>query len=208
MEVLAVTVGVFSENSYFLVDPASSEAIAIDPGDEPARLLEIVSRRKLEVRYILNTHGHIDHVGAVAEVKTATGAPFYIHRADLPFVEALPEQAAMFGLPPPAVPEADGYLEEGQIFTFGRDAIPIKIIETPGHSPGSVTLQVGELLFSGDVLFQDSIGRTDLPGGDHETLLKSIHERLMVFPDSTKVYPGHGPATTIGRERRHNPFLA
>jgi hydroxyacylglutathione hydrolase len=207
MEVISATVGPFAENSYFLVDPASREAIAIDPGDEAARLLDSVRRNKLIVKYILNTHGHLDHVGAVASVRAETGAPFHIHRGDLPFIEALAEQAAMFGLPAPQVPEVDGFLEEGQVFKFGRDEIPVRIIETPGHSPGSVTLCAGDLLFSGDALFQDSIGRTDLPGGNHETLLRSIRDRLLVFPDAAKVYPGHGPPTTIGRERRHNPFL-
>jgi glyoxylase-like metal-dependent hydrolase (beta-lactamase superfamily II) len=207
IEVISQTVGIFAENSYFLVEPSSLEAVAIDPGDEADRLLDVVRGRALTVRFILNTHGHIDHVGAVAEVKAATGAPFHIHEADLPFLEALPGQAAMFGLASPPVPGVDGHLKDGQVFTLGQDGISIQVIETPGHSPGSVSFRVGEVVFSGDALFQGSIGRTDLPGGDHETLLRSIHERLLVLPDATRVYPGHGPPTTIGRERRTNPFL-
>ena len=208
VKVLSETVGPFSENSYFLVEPRSREAVAIDPGDEPERLLAVVRENGLKVLYILNTHGHLDHVGAVARLKEETGAPFYIHRNDLPFVEALAEQAQMFGLVPPPIPSVDGYLEEGQIITFGNPGVPVEVIETPGHSPGSVTFHVGGFLVAGDVLFQDSIGRTDIPGGDTATLLRSIHEKLLVFPDNTAVYPGHGPATTIGRERRMNPFLS
>jgi len=206
-EVLCETVGVFSENSYFLVDQATLEAVAIDPGDEPELLLSIIEERGLKLKLILNTHAHIDHVGAVQALKDATGAPFYLHPAERPLLEALPGQAALFGLMPPPVPQLDGELAEGQIYRFGGGPVEIKVHDTPGHSPGGVTFEVGAMLFSGDALFQDSIGRTDLPGGDHATLLDSIHRKLLVFPDETIVYPGHGPATTIGRERRWNPFL-
>jgi glyoxylase-like metal-dependent hydrolase (beta-lactamase superfamily II) len=200
-------VGPFAENSYFLFDPDSREAVAIDPGDEADRLLDFVRREGLEVRAILNTHCHLDHVGAVSELKEATGAPFHIHPADRFLLDAVPSQAAFFGLRPPPVPYVDGYLAGGQTLDFAGGRIAIRVIETPGHSPGSVTFDAGGILLSGDVLFQSSIGRTDLPGGDHETLLRSIRERLLVFPDATLVYPGHGPPTTIGRERAVNPFL-
>lgn len=205
--VLVETVGVFAENSYFLVDPSSREAIVIDPGDEAPRLLAVIRSQRLKVKWILNTHGHLDHVGAVAAVKEATGAPFHIHVADVPFVENVAAQAAMFGLPPPPVPSIDGHLEEGQVFSFGSRPFTIRIIETPGHSPGSVTLCGEGILFAGDVLFAGSVGRTDLPGGDTETLMESIQRKLLLFEDATAVYPGHGPATTIGAERRSNPFL-
>lgn len=207
LRVLVETVGVFAENTYFLVDPSSREAIVIDPGDDAPRLLAVIRSQRLKVLWILNTHGHLDHVGAVAAVKDATGAPFHIHVADVPFVRNVAAQAAMFGLPPPLVPSIDGHLEEGQEFTFGSGPFTIRIIETPGHSPGSVTLCGEGILFSGDVLFAGSVGRTDLPGGDMETLMESIHRKLLRFEDSTVVYPGHGPATTIGEERRSNPFL-
>ena len=205
--VLSETVGIFAENSYFLFDPESREAVAIDPGDEADRLLEIVRREGLDVRAILNTHCHIDHVGAVSALKDATGAPFHIHAADRFLLDGLPAQAALFGIRPPEIPEIDGYLVDGQTFEFAGGRISIRVLETPGHSPGSVTFDVGDSLFAGDVLFQSSIGRTDLPGGDFETLLRSIRERLFTFPDATQVYPGHGPPTTIGRERETNPFL-
>jgi len=207
IEVRSETVGPFAENSYFLFDPESREAVAIDPGDEADRLLEIVRRERLDVRAILNTHCHIDHVGAVSALKAATGAPFHIHAADRFLLDGLSAQAALFGLRPPAIPEIDGYLVEGQTFELAGGRIAIRILETPGHSPGSVTFHAGDSLFSGDVLFQSSIGRTDLPGGDYETLLRSIRERLLRYPDATRVWPGHGPPTTIGRERETNPFL-
>lgn len=207
LEVIAETVGPFAENSYFVIDSASRETVAIDPGDEAPSLLKIVRDRDLAVRFILNTHGHIDHVCAVAELKRATGAPFHIHARDRFFLDALPAQAAHFGLPPPEVPEVDGYLAEGQVFHLGPRSVPFRVVETPGHSPGSVTLEVKGLLFVGDALFQGSIGRTDLPGGDYDVLLRSLRERLLSYPDPSKVFPGHGPPTTIGRERKTNPFL-
>jgi hydroxyacylglutathione hydrolase len=206
-KVLLETVGVFAENTYFLVDPPSREAVVIDPGDDAPRLIEVIRSHHLKVLWILNTHGHLDHVGAVAAVKEATGAPFHIHVADVPFVKNVAAQAAMFGLPAPPVPSVDGHLEEGQVFTFGSLPITIRIIETPGHSRGSVTLCTQGALFSGDVLFAGSIGRTDLPGGDTDVLMESIHKKLLRFDDATVVYPGHGPATTIGAERASNPFL-
>jgi len=206
MEVLCETVGPFAENSYFLVDLSTREAIAIDPGDEPDRLMEVVRSRDLKVRYILNTHAHIDHVGAVDALQRATGAPFHLHRDELDLLRAVPAQAAMFGLDAPPVPEVTAYLEEGQTFQVGGLPL-ISVVETPGHSPGHVSFVVGKIVISGDALFQRSIGRTDLPGGDHELLLRSIRTKLLTLPDETKVYPGHGDPTTIGEERRWNPFL-
>jgi glyoxylase-like metal-dependent hydrolase (beta-lactamase superfamily II) len=207
MRVLSETVGPFAENSYFLFDPSTREAVSIDPGDEADRLLALVRRERLEVRYILNTHGHLDHVGAVSAIQQATGAPFYIHPGDRFLVDGVAAQAALFGLPPPPVPTVDGDLADGQAFDIAGGSIRIKVIETPGHSPGSVTFEAGDLLFAGDALFQGSIGRTDLPGGDYASLMRSIRLRLLAYPDATRVYPGHGSATTIGHERATNPFL-
>ncbi len=207
LEVLCETVGVFSENSYFLVERKTGEAVAFDPGDEPERLLAIIQDRGLKLRYILNTHAHIDHVGAVEALKEATGAPFYLHPAELRLLQSIPAQAAMFGLASPPIPEVDGKLSDGLVFRFGSGPFDIKVHDTPGHSPGGVTFEVGNVLFTGDALFEGSIGRTDLPGGDATTLLDSIRRKLLVFPDATIVYPGHGPHTTIGEDRRSNPFL-
>ncbi len=207
MKIFCETVGPFAENSYFVADTASREAIAIDPGDEAPRLLDIIERHRLSVRYILNTHAHLDHVGAVEAIKKATGAPFHLHEAEMPLLASLPVQAAMFGLSAPVVPKVEAYLGEGDVYTLGDGAIRVEVFETPGHSPGGVTFRIAESLFVGDALFAGSIGRTDLPGGDYETLMRSIRGRLMSYPDDTVVYSGHGPATTIGRERRTNPFL-
>ena len=207
LRILVETVGPFAENAYFLVDPESREAAAIDPGDEPERLLEIVRAERLDVRWILGTHCHIDHVGAVAALKEATGAPYHIHPADRFLLDGVPEQAALFGLLPPPIPEVDGYVEEGSLFHLGPSRIPIRTVETPGHSPGSVSFLVGDAIFSGDALFHGGIGRWDLPGGSLPTLLESIREKLLALPDATRVYPGHGGATTIGTERRTNPYL-
>ncbi len=207
LKIVVETVGPFAENAYFLVEPETGEAIAVDPGDEAPRLLATIRRQGLKIRRILATHGHLDHVGAVAAIRAASGAPFHVHPSDLFLVESIREQAELFGLAPPAVPTVDGPLRHGDVFTLGPRSVSIEVIETPGHSPGSVTLHVGGDLLVGDVLFEGSIGRTDLPGGDSDTLMASIRERLLVFPDETRVHPGHGPETTIGRERRSNPFL-
>jgi len=207
IEIVSVTLGPFAENAYFVVDKSTKDAIAIDPGDESDRLIEIVRRHDWNVRYILNTHAHIEHVGAVEALKNETGAPFYLHETEQALLDQLPMQAAMFGLVTPPTPSVDGYLKEGDTFTFADDKITVSVTETPGHSPGGVTFRVGDVLIVGDTLFAGSIGRTDLPGGDHSTLIRSIREKLLVFPDETVAYPGHGPETTIGQERRTNPFL-
>ncbi len=207
MKVFCETVGPFAENSYFVADMDSKEAIAIDPGDEAPRLLEIIERHQLNVRYILNTHAHIDHVGAVEAIKKATGAPFYLHETEMPLLESLPMQAAMFGLTAPVVPEVDKFLVEGDVFTLGEGRIRVEVFDTPGHSPGSVTFRIADTLIVGDTLFAGSIGRTDLPGGDYQVLMRSIREGLLVHPDDTVVCPGHGASTTIGEERGSNPVL-
>ena len=207
MRVLMETVGLFEENTYFIVDEESRETAVVDPGDEAPKLLEIVRAEELKVLWILNTHAHIDHVGAVAELKEATGAKFHLHRLERLLLKGLHSQAALFGISCPAVPQIDGDLTEGQMFHLGSRTVAIRVFETPGHSPGGVTLEAGGSLFVGDVLFQGSIGRTDLPGGSFDVLMKSIQDRILSFPDSTRIYSGHGPMTTVGEERHTNPFL-
>lgn len=208
IRVIQQTVGVFSENTYFVLDEESKEGFVVDPGDEADLLLDLVARHEIDLKYILNTHAHLDHVGAVRAFQDALQIPFYLHPEERGLLAALPAQAAMFGLPPledPLPPDHD--LCEGQILRLAGGALEVKVLETPGHSPGSVSFLVGNSLLSGDVLFMDSIGRTDLPGGDTQQLLDSIHRKVLTLPDETAVYPGHGPATTIGRERRMNPYL-
>lgn len=206
-----LTVGPFAENSYILGDEATGDGILIDPGHDPKAILARVKALGLTISAIVNTHAHIDHVGGVAEVQRQLGVPFALHEKELPLLEALPMQAQLFGLPPITVPQVDDWLTEGQRLKVG--GLDITVIETPGHSPGSVTLKVeragvpGVDLIAGDVLFAGSIGRTDLPGGNYDTLIRSITLKLFPLGDACRVWPGHGPDTTIGDERRGNPFV-
>jgi hydroxyacylglutathione hydrolase len=204
-------VGPFFKNGFVLGCEETREAVLIDPGDEVDSLLAFAERNALVIRHILLTHAHVDHVTGVAAAKRALGAPVYLHRDDLFLYENAVGQGAMFGLRVEAPPPVDVFYAPGQVIAFGNyEARPH---HTPGHCPGGVCLQIGKtgtigkLLFVGDTLFAGSIGRTDLPGGDHATLIRSIRAVLFPFGDDAVVYPGHGPATTIGQERRTNPFL-
>ena len=194
-------------NCSILGDEESGRALVIDPGDDIPEIQAILERHGLQVEKIVFTHAHIDHIGAGAEFKRLTRAPTYLHRAELPILASLPQQASWVGVPPPEAVEIDEFLEEGDAVEFAGRAF--EVLFTPGHSPGSISLYSAsdKLLVSGDVLFRDSIGRTDLPGGDFQTLMESIREKLFPLPDDVAVIPGHGPTTTIGRERRQNPFL-
>lgn len=201
MQVHTFQVTPFFENCFVVCD--GGEALAIDPGEVTPRMLRLLADHT--VRAIVNTHCHCDHCGGNAELKEATGADLLIHREDLPLLRSMEAQARMFGIEVEASPEPDGFMSEGDVLTVG--AANFKVLHTPGHSPGHVVL-VGEgVAFVGDVLFAGSIGRTDLPGGDYQQLLDSIRTKLMGLPDETIVYSGHGPETTIGVERRSNPFL-
>lgn len=201
-----LTVGPFQENSYILGDEGAGEGILIDPGHDPEAILDRVAALKLRITAIVNTHAHIDHVGGVPEIMRRLKVPFRLHEDDMPLLKAIPRQAEMFGLPPLEVPPVESYLKEGMTFRVG--SIDVRIIETPGHSPGSVTLVVGKNdLIAGDVLFAGSIGRTDLWGGDFQILKSSIRDKLFPLGDECRVWPGHGPETTIGEERRTNPFV-
>jgi hydroxyacylglutathione hydrolase len=201
----------FHKNGFVVGCERTGEAVLIDPGDEVDGLLDIVARQKLSVKYILLTHAHIDHVTGVARAKHAVGAPVYLHRDDKILYDALPQQAAMFGLPVPAPAAIDKFYDLQKPLTFGD--LEVKVHHTPGHCPGGVCLQIGAAgkagrdLFVGDTLFAGSIARTDLPGGDYETLMHSVTQVLFALGDDAAVYPGHGPATTIGQERNTNPFL-
>lgn len=201
----------FFKNGFVVACAETREAVLIDPGDEVAGLLAFVEEQALNVRHILLTHAHVDHVSGVAPAKRVLGAPIYLHRDDLFLYEAATQQAAMFSVRVESPPPVDVFYTAGQIISFGNyEARPH---HTPGHCPGGVCLQIGKKgetgkdLFVGDTLFAGSIGRTDLPGGDYATLMRSIRTVLFSFGDDAKVYPGHGPATTIGQERRTNPFL-
>ena len=204
-------VGPFYKNGYLLACETTREAIVIDPGDEVGDLHELAKARDLIVRHLLLTHGHVDHVAGVALAKRLFGAPVYLHRADLPVYNSAVETGEFFGLTIEQPPAPDRFYWECPPVTFGEFAV--EVLPTPGHTPGGVCLHVthpeqGDCgLFVGDTLFAGSIGRTDLPGGDHQRLLASIRDVLLRFADEKVVYPGHGPQTTIGSERRTNPFL-
>jgi len=192
-------------NCFILGCESTKEAVVIDPGDDADRILIELSKSELKVKYLINTHGHFDHVGANKRMKEVTGAQLAIHPADEPMLNELSHSALMFGLSAQNSPPADILLNNGDEICFGE--ITLKVIHTPGHSKGGICLYTAGHLFSGDTLFAGSIGRTDLPGGDYDTLISNIKEKLLHFDEDTIVYTGHGPETTIGNEKRMNPFL-
>lgn len=199
-------VGPIGANCYIFGDEATGEAFVIDPGDEPERVLDRLGQLRARPVAIVNTHGHFDHVQGVDAVRRATGAPFWIHEAEREVLEEGPARARLlFGLELPASPVPDRWLCDGDRLQVGGLSLTVR--HTPGHSPGGVCLLGDGLAFVGDTLFAGSIGRTDLPGADLDTLLRSIAQVLLPLPDETVCYPGHGPETTIGDEKRTNPFL-
>ncbi len=205
----SVIVSPFQTNCYIVACPKTREGIIIDPGDEPERILAVVKFHKVNVKAIVATHGHLDHVLAVKAVKEATGATFFLPELDLPLVQNAHIQARSYGCLAEPVPHPDEFLCEGQTLTIGE--ISFQVLHLPGHTPGHIALYFdsphgSKHLFSGDVLFAGSVGRTDLPGGSWEQLQSSLN-RLMSLPDETIVYPGHGLRTTIGKERLYNPFM-
>jgi hydroxyacylglutathione hydrolase len=201
----------FHKNGFVVACDRTREAVMIDPGDEVDMLLDVVARQSLKVQRILLTHAHVDHVTGVPRAKRALQVPVHLHRDDQFLYDAAPQQAAFFGLHCDPLPPVDEYYEVSQSLTFGD--YDVAIHHTPGHCPGGVCLAIGrrgaakEDLFVGDTLFAGSIGRTDLPGGDYHTLIRSITQVLFAFADDARVYSGHGPVTTIGQERSANPFL-
>lgn len=200
-------VGPLQCNCTLLGDEATKEAIVIDPGDEISRIHNRLTSLGLQLKQILITHAHIDHIGGALRLKRLTGAPILLNENDLPLLQMMAEQAAWLGVPTPETAPPDEGLTDGQ--QVGLANYPARIIHTPGHTQGSVCLHFVPLkiVFVGDTLFAGSIGRTDLPGGDSEQIIESIHSRLLKLPQETRVIPGHGPATTIGSERTTNPFL-
>jgi glyoxylase-like metal-dependent hydrolase (beta-lactamase superfamily II) len=193
-------------NCYILGCEQTKEAVVIDPGDETDRILLMLAESALKVKYILNTHGHFDHVGGNKKLKDVTGAELMIHAADAPMLKHLSASAANWGLFADDSPPPDRTIAEGDTISFGKD-ITLRVIHTPGHTPGGVSFHTDEKVFVGDTLFQSSIGRTDFPGGNFETLISSIKNKLFMLGDKVEVFTGHGDPTTIGREKRFNPFL-
>lgn len=200
-------VGMLQCNCSIFGDEQSREAVVIDPGDEIQRILAILEKHQLRVKAIIITHAHIDHIGGAAKLKAATGAPVYMNANDQPLSEHLDTQASWLGMATPERTNIDVNAREGEKIVLGP--AEFHVLHTPGHTQGSISLWIPaeNKLIAGDTLFLDSIGRTDLPGGDYEQILQSIHEKLLPLDDATAVIPGHGPNTTIGRERARNPFL-
>jgi len=200
-------VGPLACNCTLLGDEEAGEAIVFDPGDEVGRIHRLLTQHRLKLKQILVTHAHIDHVGGALKLKRLTGAPIFFNENDLPQLKLMAAQAAWLGVSTPETAPPDESLTDG--LRVGLERYPAQVMHTPGHTQGSVCLHFVplNLLVAGDTLFAGSIGRTDLPGGDFHQIMDSIHSRLLLLPDETKVLPGHGPATTIGEERQSNPFL-
>jgi len=200
-------VGLFQMNCQVLADEATRRAVVVDPGDEIDTILDVLKRHELTVAQIVFTHAHIDHVGAAADLKRVFDVPVAMHAADEPLYSNLAMQAKWSGVAVPERVAIDRYIKSGDVIQL--DSLEMQVLFTPGHSPGSVSLYLPaeKRVLAGDALFQGSVGRTDLPGGDHAQLIEAIRKRLLTLPPDTVVYPGHGDTTTIGREKQSNPFL-
>ncbi len=205
LQIEKMEVGAFAANCYLVACKETRYGVIIDPGAEGKQIIKQVERMGMTVKYIMNTHGHIDHVGSNMEIKNAFDVPVLVHEKDAAMFRSPQASLAIFTgkgkLKPP-----DQTFQEGDEFQVGR--LTIRILETPGHTPGSVTLDINARLFTGDTLFAGSIGRTDLPGGSYRQIIDSIKQKILVYRDDTVVYPGHGPLTTVEEERQFNPFLA
>jgi hydroxyacylglutathione hydrolase len=202
-----IPVGPLQCNCSVIGDETSREGIVIDPGDDVQQILDLVEKHKLQVKQIVITHAHIDHVGGAMKLRAATGAPILLNQNDYALLKMLDMQAAWVGMRSPGKVEIDHSLEPADTVKVG--SLAAQVLHTPGHTEGSVCLYfpAENKLIAGDTLFAGSIGRTDLPGGSYEKILHSIHDRVLALPDETIVVPGHGPVTTVGEERENNPFL-
>jgi glyoxylase-like metal-dependent hydrolase (beta-lactamase superfamily II) len=205
MIIKKLEVGPIMANCFIVGCKETHEAAVIDPGDEANRILLTLAEAKLTVKQIINTHGHFDHVGANKRMKAATGAPILIHALDAPMLSMLSRSAAAWGMSAEDSPSPDRTIDEGDVIRFG--SIRLQVMHTPGHTPGGVSLIADGCVFVGDTLFAGSVGRTDFPGGNFDTLRSSIQKKLFALGDEVKVFTGHGPETTIGEEKRYNPFV-
>ena len=200
-----LVVGPLMANCFIFGCNKTKEAVVIDPGGDADRILLSLADSELKVKYIINTHGHFDHVCGNGKMKDATGADILIHPLDAPMLGMLSSNAAVFGISVENSPPCDQTIEEGETISFGN--ISLKVTHTPGHTPGGISLYTDGIVFVGDTLFAGSIGRTDFPGGDFDTLISSIKTKLFDMEDDMRVLSGHGPETSIGSEKRFNPFV-
>lgn len=205
MLIKKMEVGNLMSNCYIIGCQDTSEAVVVDPGAESDTILAVLEENNLKVKYIINTHGHVDHVGANEPVKKATNADILIHKEDAPLFSNSQENLSMYVGGELLLSPPERLLEEGDTITFGN--ITLKVIHTPGHTRGGISLHGDQVVFTGDTLFAGSIGRTDLPGGDYQQIISSIKEKILPLGDDIKVYPGHGPVSTVAREKKTNPFL-
>jgi hydroxyacylglutathione hydrolase len=204
MQIVKCTVGPMAMNCYLLGDTRTRQALLIDPGSESEKLIKMIEQGNWQLQYIVNTHCHIDHTAEAGNIQKYFRIPFYIHRQELPLLQTLGEQGRVFGMTVGEIP-SPSFVQDGDVLRLGQ--LNATVLYTPGHSPGGISLSFAHDVFVGDTLFRDSIGRTDLYGGNHEQLIDSIKNKLFNLEDKTKVYSGHGPVTTIGRERKYNPYL-
>jgi glyoxylase-like metal-dependent hydrolase (beta-lactamase superfamily II) len=203
MIIKKLVVGPLENNCFVIADEKSKECFVVDPADEPDRIIDFINENNMKVKYIICTHAHFDHVGAVPEIKKETEAKLVIHRYDLNIYRSSKNHAALWGFEIDPLPEPDLFVSEGEVLQIGN--LRFEILHTPGHSPGGICIYGEGILITGDTLFAGSVGRTDLPGGDRESLKKSFI-RLMSLSDAVKVFPGHGPESTVGKERTDNFF--
>jgi hydroxyacylglutathione hydrolase len=200
-----IVAGPLGVNCYILGCDRTKAGAVIDPGDDAPMILNAIRQNNLDIKYILLTHGHVDHLAHLMKLKDEINAEFLMHQEDAFLLTGLFAQAMMFGLPNPGKPKPDRFIEDGDEIILGD--LKINVLHTPGHSPGSVTYFVDNKLFVGDLIFAGSIGRTDLPRGDYQTLINSVENKIFTLPDETMIYPGHGPETTVGQEKATNPFF-
>ena len=205
MLIHTLAVGALQVNCFVVACEETREALVIDPGDEGERIWALITDQGYDLKQIVNTHGHFDHVGGNRFLVEKSGAELLIHREDLELLENMGDHAAMFGLEVEQSPLPDKFIEDGDMLAVGK--LGALVLHTPGHSKGGICLLIQEHLFSGDTLFARSVGRTDLPGGDFATLIDSIRQKLLVLPDETPVHPGHGPDSSIGEEKAFNAFI-
>jgi len=205
MKYESVIVGALETNCYLVYCQETMECAVIDPGAEPERIFRVIAHKDLKPTLLINTHGHVDHVGANRDIKDKFDIPLCIHAADGPMLDNVLQSELSFFLGAKESPPPDRYLEEGETLKIGN--VSLSVVHTPGHSPGSVSLMGDDILFSGDTLFYGGVGRTDLPGGSWTELERSIKEKIFILPEDTVVLTGHGPSTTVGQEKKFNPFV-